>query len=164
MMTNGTVDFLQKLQQKHPEANMLVMENANGGLAYYEGNNDDLFEEERVYETVDQVGELKPDGYVVMNNIPVTDEGRPIFEDRFKNRKGNIEGMPGFTALRILRPLQSSTYVVLTQWEDANSFQNWKSSQAFEQAHQNTDAHKRDRPSFSAGPAYVTQYNLVKPH
>lgn len=97
-----------------------------------------FFEEGREYEIVDSVGSLQPKGYVVMNNIPVADEGRPVFEDRFKNRAGNVENMEGFQAIRILRPVKGNTYVVLTQWRNAQDFEDWKNSQSFEQAHKNS--------------------------
>ncbi|QHS21624.1 antibiotic biosynthesis monooxygenase [Virgibacillus sp. MSP4-1] len=161
LMTNGTVDFLEKIKQDHPEARIHIMQNGENGLAYYEGNNDDLFAEERTYETVDYVGEMREAGYVVMNNIPVTDEGRPIFEDRFLNRQGKIEEMPGFQAIRVLRPVHGNTYVILTQWEDEKSFQNWKNSQSFAKAHKGNADQKQEQPSYSAGPSYVTAYSMV---
>ena len=37
------------------------------------------------YDVLDAVGEFKGQpGYIVCNNISVTDEGRPVFENRFK--------------------------------------------------------------------------------
>ena len=57
---------------------------------------------------------------IVLNNIPVTPEGRPLFEARFKNRAGKIENQPGFKALRVLRPKDSDTYIVLTLWDRKN--------------------------------------------
>ncbi|SES99700.1 Heme-degrading monooxygenase HmoA [Salinibacillus kushneri] len=161
LMTIGTLEYLQKIKQDHPEANILIMQNATNGLAYYEGNNDDVFSEERTYETVDSVGEMKEEGYVVMNNIPVTDEGRPIFEDHFLNRQGKIEEMPGFQAIRVLRPVHGNTYIILTQWENEKRFHDWKNSQSFARAHQNQSEKNQERPSYSAGPSYVTAYSMV---
>ena len=34
---------------------------------------------------------LQEDGYFVFNNIPVTDEGRPVFEHRFQMRAESID-------------------------------------------------------------------------
>ncbi len=160
LITSGTVDFLRTIKEKHPEANMLLMENTTNALAYYEGNNTDLFVEERSYDTVDNVGDVKENGFIVMNHIPVTDGGRPIFEDRFKNRQGKIESMPGFQALRILRPTSGNTYVILTQWEDERSFQNWVDSSSFHDAH--NQSVKEKKPAYSAGPSYVHHYRVVE--
>lgn len=114
-MTNGTVDYLSAIQKQYPDQSIFLLENEESGLAYYEGEEELIFKEGRVYETVDFSGEVLSSGFVVMNNIPVRDEGRPIFEDRFKNRAGKIEEMPGFQAIRILRPKQGNTYIVFTQ-------------------------------------------------
>lgn len=160
-MTNGTVDYLSAIQKQYPDQSIFLLENEESGLAYYEGEEELIFKEGRVYETVDFSGEVLSSGFVVMNNIPVRDEGRPIFEDRFKNRAGKIEEMPGFQAIRILRPKQGNTYIVFTQWKDKESFENWKESQSFRKAHQHSRS--QQGPSFSAGPSYITMYSMVAP-
>ena len=70
-----------------------------------------------------------------MNNIPVTEEGRPLLEYRFKNRAGLIESEPGFIAIRVLRPIKSDTYVILTVWQKESDFLKWTNSKSFHQAH-----------------------------
>jgi heme-degrading monooxygenase HmoA len=99
-----------------------------------------------------------------MNNIPVSEEGRPVFEHRFKNRAGFIENEPGFVALRVLRPINSETYVILTIWEKQADFLNWKNSGSFKMAH-NSDSKApvtNSSQKMFSGEAYVTQYTLVK--
>ncbi|KGX92620.1 hypothetical protein N781_14940 [Pontibacillus halophilus JSM 076056 = DSM 19796] len=158
-MTKGTTDYLSKLQANASES-IWLMQNEDGALAYYEGDNNP-FQEPLTYEVVDHVNELKQEGYVVLNNIPVTDEGRPIFEDRFKNRAGAIEDTPGFQAIRILRPTGGDqTYVVFTQWKDELSFLDWKESQAFQKAHRNNGPQSKEKPSYIAGPSYLTKYHM----
>lgn len=159
-MTNGTVDFLRTIIEKNPNHNLFLMNNSETALLYEETENPTKLQEARKYEVVDAKGTVKQDGYVVMNNIPVTTEGRPIFEDMFKNRQGKVEDMPGFQAIRILRPTTGNTYIVFTQWQDAQSFQAWKDSQSFEKAHQKGKENKR--PPFAAGPSYTTQYFMTE--
>lgn len=160
-MTKGTYDYLEKVKNENPDQDILVMqEDAESALAYTEG--DDVFSEPLKYEIVDGEGSFQSKGYVVMNNIPVTDEGRPLFEDRFKNRAGAIHKSPGFQALRILRPTQGNTYIVMTQWKDMKSFEDWKNSQAFQKAHKNSGPQSQEKPSFSAGPAYLTKYTMTE--
>ena len=50
-----------------------------------------VFQTPRRYEVIGSSGTLQENGYFVFNNIPVTDEGRPIFEHRFKERAGAID-------------------------------------------------------------------------
>ncbi|WP_010650085.1 antibiotic biosynthesis monooxygenase family protein [Oceanobacillus massiliensis] len=149
-MTNGTIDFLQKLDKKHPEFNLHLMSSSESGIAYYENNNKKLFNAGREYELLMQTGEIQKEGFVVMNNIPVADDSKPGFEHRFKNRTNAVEGMPGFQAFRFLRPLQNNTYVVLTQWSSAADFENWKASDQFKEAHKGQaakqPAHFTERP------------------
>ncbi|MFD1017774.1 antibiotic biosynthesis monooxygenase family protein [Thalassobacillus hwangdonensis] len=159
-MTNGTLNYLAKLENKHPEATIFLMQSEDKTLAYTEGEAQ-VFEEGRDYEVVDAVGDVKKDGFVVMNNIPVRDEGRPVFEDRFKNRAGGVEKMDGFQAIRILRPVSGNTYIVFTQWRNEQSFENWKNSQSFENAHKNSGPQHKEKPSFIDGNAYITKYHMI---
>jgi len=157
-MTSGTYEYLKSIQEKHSDQNVFLMQGEEKSLAITE--NENVFQEPFVYEIVDQVGTMQEKGFVVMNNIPVTDEGRPIFEDRFKNRAGSVEDSPGFQALSILRPTQGNTYVVLTQWASVENFEDWKNSQSFQKAHQKSGSESKEKPPFAAGPAYVTKYSM----
>ncbi|MCP3026740.1 antibiotic biosynthesis monooxygenase [Halobacillus sp. A5] len=160
-MTNGTLNYLAKLQQEHPE--VLLMQDQDKTAAYYEGSQSSFFAEGRDFEVVEAIGDVQQTGFVVMNNIPVSDEGRPVFEDRFKKRAGSVESMDGFQAIRILRPVKGNTYVVFTQWRNEQSFEDWKNSQAFEKAHENSGPKHKEKPSFIDGKPYITKYHMIQP-
>lgn len=158
-MTTGTYDYLQKLREKHADETMVLMQGENTTLLLHETDGETIFQTPRRYEVVDGTGTFKEKGYFVLNNIPVTDEGRPIFEHRFKNRAGAIENEPGYVAFRVLRPLDSDTYVVLTEWESPAFFERWKESQAFKSAHPKSgDSAGEKRPNIFSGASYVTTY------
>lgn len=159
-MTSGTMEYLIKIKEKHVDAGILIMITDDKTIAYQETETKTVFEEAREYEAVVSKGEVLPEGFVVMNNIPVTDEGRPIFEDLFKQRAGKIEQTPGFYGLRVLRPSQGNTYVVMVQWKDETSFKNWKNSDSFQKSHQKSTKQK-EGPAFAAGPSYVTTYHIA---
>ncbi|WP_108671898.1 antibiotic biosynthesis monooxygenase family protein [Peribacillus acanthi] len=160
-ITSGTFDFLRKKRDQHRDENMLLLQNAESTFLVHESNDKkSFFSSPRSYEHVDAVGELKQKGFIVMNNIPVSKEGRPIFEHRFKNRPGQIENQPGFWAIRILRPLHSDTYIILTQWENEKSFNEWQNSQSFSHAHgQKQDGQEASSTTtIFSGSSYVTKY------
>lgn len=164
-MTTGTFDYLQTILQKYEHETMILMENEESALLLHETEKKSVFQSPRSYEVIDSSGLLdKKSGFFVMNHIPVTDEGRPVFEYRFKNRAGNLEKMPGYKAFRLLRPLKSDTYIVLTCWKDEQSFQNWKKSQAFEKAHskQETEKEPKSKITIFPRPSYVKTYLIPK--
>ncbi|WP_096270339.1 antibiotic biosynthesis monooxygenase family protein [Paucisalibacillus globulus] len=156
-MTNGTIDFLMKLSDKYPAITFHFMSGPSNDVAYYEGTNQKVFQSGRDYEVLIQAGEIQEEGYVVMNNIPVTDEGRPIFEDNFKKRKGDVDGQTGFQAFRLLKPLKGNTYVVFTQWDSVNSYEQWKTSESFQKAHTGTKP-----PAYFADRPFVNTYNMIE--
>ncbi|RLL45024.1 antibiotic biosynthesis monooxygenase [Oceanobacillus piezotolerans] len=155
-MTKGTVDFLVKLSKKHA-LDIYIMNNNEGGLAYYEDAKKSIFTTGKDYEIITQNGEMQAEGFVVMNNIPVTDDARAVFEDRFKARRSDVDSMPGFQAFRFLRPLKGNHYVVLTQWNSASDFDNWKNSETFQKAHQNQEVKK---PAYYADRPFTTSYQM----
>ncbi|WP_173917003.1 antibiotic biosynthesis monooxygenase [Halobacillus sp. Marseille-Q1614] len=162
-MTNGTLNYLVKLAAEHKEDNLLLMQERDKTVAYYEGDHPSFFKEGRDYEVVENVGQVQSSGFVVMNNIPVSDEGRPVFEDRFKKRVGQVENMEGFQAIRILRPKKGNTYVVFTQWRNEQDFEDWKNSKEFEKAHANSGPQHKQKPSFIDGKPYITKYYMIQP-
>ncbi|ATH94947.1 Heme-degrading monooxygenase HmoB [Bacillus glycinifermentans] len=163
-ITYGTLDFLKKIARQHDLENMLFMKGPDSAVLFHETDGKSVFQAPRSYEVIDQSGTLEQTGFAVLNNIPVTQEGRPLFETRFKNRAGKIESRPGFKALKVLRPKDSDTYIVLTLWESEQAFQDWKNSTSFKEAH--------DKPQSSAGinqkgtifsrPSYISSYYSVE--
>ncbi len=76
--------------------------------------------------------------YIVANRVFVKPEYCEQFEQRFKNRAGEIDKQKGFVRMEVLKPVSSETpYVVLTYWQDESAFKNWVGSEDFKIAHQN---------------------------
>lgn len=91
------------------------------------------------YKPIDENGDLQNRGTIVLNNIPIAEDGKAAFEERFLNRARAIENTPGFIAIKVLRPLADNTYVVLTQWESTQAFNDWQQSGAYHKAHKKRD-------------------------
>ncbi|WP_369900747.1 antibiotic biosynthesis monooxygenase [Bacillus manliponensis] len=133
---------------------------------FYKENTEENVEGTLQYDVLDAVGEFNgQNGFIVCNNIPVTEEGRETFENRFKNRAGLIENEPGFQAIRVLRPLTDGTYVIMTMWETQQNFIDWTESRSFENAHKKRPAHAQPphgeaQTSIFAGPSFVTKFTV----
>ncbi|MFJ7932791.1 antibiotic biosynthesis monooxygenase family protein [Sporosarcina sp. NPDC096371] len=134
-ITSGTPGFMEQLREKHAKEMMVVMHAGNDSLLVHETNGETVFQTPRRYEVIASSGTLKEEGYFVLNHIPVTDEGRPIFEHSFKEQLPTITEALGFTAFRLLRPLQSDAYIVMTEWSTSTYFDMWKNSSSFHDAH-----------------------------
>ncbi|MEH7414334.1 antibiotic biosynthesis monooxygenase [Neobacillus drentensis] len=127
-ITAGTLDFLKKLENKFPNENMVAMLNENGALLLHETNGQTVFNEPRRYNVLESHGQLQKKGFVVMNNISITDEGRPLFEHQFKQQAETLVTTQGLIALRLLRPLSSNPYIIMTLWENETLYQKWQKS------------------------------------
>jgi heme oxygenase (mycobilin-producing) len=161
-ITTGTFDYLKRIVEKYPDEAIVTMVNGDDALLLHETNGKTVFKEPRKYEVFDSSGEFTKTGFVVMNHIPVTDEGRPLFEHQFKNRPRMVDNEPGFIANRVLRPLSSNTYIILTVWDKEMSFENWKNSASFPLSHEKPTAEKgvSEQPQIFASKSYVRKYTI----
>ena len=72
----------------------------------------------------------------VANRIYVTHEYAEAFEQRFRERAGLVDQMPGFISNQVLRPVnEGDPYVVFTIWNSRHDFLNWVRSDAFVKGH-----------------------------
>ena len=72
----------------------------------------------------------------VANRIYVNQEFRDAFEQRFRDRAGLVDKMPGFISNHVLRPVnEGDPYVVFTLWDSRQDFLNWVRSDAFVKGH-----------------------------
>jgi heme-degrading monooxygenase HmoA len=95
--------------------------------------------------------------YVVANRVYVKPEYTEEFEERFRNRVGQIEQQSGFVLMEILKPQSDETpYVVMTHWENELAFRYWIGSEDFKLAHQNPMA----RDAFLEGGG-IEQYEVI---
>jgi heme-degrading monooxygenase HmoA len=75
---------------------------------------------------------------IVANRVPVASGWEETFEERFRQRAGQIDKQPGFVSMQILKPETEDTpYVVLTTWQDKAAFDAWVGSDDFKLAHSN---------------------------
>lgn len=76
--------------------------------------------------------------FVVTNRVPVAIEYRSQFEQRFKQRAGQVDKQAGFVRMDVMRPADAdSPYLVMTVWQDEAAFLKWVESDDFKLAHQN---------------------------
>lgn len=159
-ITYGTTDYLDTYQEKYDEA--ILLEGDSNSALVYETVGENPFTEKHEYEVINQRGSLTGAGFVVMNHIPVSEEGRALFEERFQNRAGLVENEPGFSGIRVLRPLHQDPYIVMTLWKSHADFLNWQQSKAYEEAHKNRGTSKGLPETLFSGKAFVKEYMVVQ--
>lgn len=72
----------------------------------------------------------------VLNHLFVNEGNEPQFESKFLKRTKYLQDVPGFKALRFLRPqTKHRHYIILTLWKDRQSFYDWQSSDAYGKTH-----------------------------
>lgn len=159
-ITYGTTDYLSSYQEKYNQA--LLLEGDSNSALVYETDGENPFTEKHEYEVTNQRGSLSGAGFVVMNHVPVTEDGRSLFEERFQNRAGLVENEPGFIGIRVLRPLHQDPYIIMTLWNSHADFINWQQSKAYEEAHKDRGTSKGLPETLFSGKSFVKEYMVVQ--
>lgn len=74
--------------------------------------------------------------FVAVNYINCTPAYRERFEELFGSRAKAIDTMPGFIEMHVLRPAQEGdNYLIVSYWENEQSFKAWTRSEAFIEGH-----------------------------
>ena len=160
-ITFGTGEYLGKMKKTHPTEEILLLQSAENAMLYHETEKDSIFKEPKKYDLVQSNGTFPDKGFATVNNIPVTDESKPVFEYTFKNEVKRLVQQDGFVALRFLRPIKGTTFVVLTVWKNELAYAIWEKSEEHKifQSKIADQQHNIVYPS----PAYVKEYFVVNP-
>jgi heme-degrading monooxygenase HmoA len=90
---------------------------------------------------------------IKINAITVPADSGDELARRFAARAGAVDGQPGFEGFELLRPTDDRTqWLVVTRWQDEESFQGWMGSPAFGHGHAGAD-----RPAPAGGPSGPTR-------
>ena len=76
--------------------------------------------------------------YITLNNFQVAEDQADGFEQRWRQRRSRLQGVPGFEGFRLLRGEASDGavhYASHTTWASKEAFEAWMHSDHFVQAH-----------------------------
>lgn len=71
----------------------------------------------------------------ITNSLPVKEGAADQIIERFANSRGHVRDFPGFVSMEVLRSEDESEVLVITRWEDRESFNSWVHSEEFGKAH-----------------------------
>ena len=91
-------------------------------------------------------GSLTGQRYIATNRFKVRDGKGPKFEKRWAERKSRLANLPGFRYFSLLRrvegdesdqpsELDDKNYISMTVWENRENFNEWRTGEAFKEAH-----------------------------
>lgn len=159
-ITSGSMDFMKSLRKKYANEHMIVMDGKGNSLLLHETKNASVFQSPMKYTNVSSFGPLEEKGFFALHHLPVTDEGRPIFEHWMLSRIDSINQEPGLIAYRFLRPKSSNTYIFLTEWTKKVFFNLWTESISYQQVIKEikSGAGLERKPHMFSSAPYITHY------
>lgn len=79
---------------------------------------------------------MKQKNFVAINYIDCKPDYRDRFEELFASRARQIDTMPGFIDMQVLRPSkEGQEYLIVSYWENEQSFKDWTKSETFLEGH-----------------------------
>ena len=161
-MAFGTIDFLKKLQEKHKKENMIAYYNNETAILLHETAKKSVFAAPRKYEVLTATGDIGNAKFSVFTYIPVTEEGKPLFEYNITQLSTLFQNTPGFVAFRTLRPIKSDTFVVSSFWTKESNYLDWTRSPAFKQLEKVIEKTKAGlNQTIFSGPVYTKTFHLL---
>ncbi|MEH7386773.1 antibiotic biosynthesis monooxygenase [Bacillus sp. JJ1521] len=158
----GTVDFLAKLHEKYKKENMAPFYNNETAILLHETTKKSIFAAPRKYEVLTGSGNINDAGFVAFTYVPVSDEGKPLFEYNITQKISLFQNTPGFIAFRVLRPMKSETFVIANFWLKESLYLDWTRSTAFEELEQVIEKTKGGiNKTIFSGPVYTKTYHAL---
>ncbi|MCH1626833.1 antibiotic biosynthesis monooxygenase family protein [Ferdinandcohnia quinoae] len=157
----GTVDFLVKLKQKYQKENMACFYNNETAILIHESAKKTVFSAPRRYDAVETIGDVHSSDVAALTYIPIFEDDRPSFEFRMKDIKNDVILAPGSIGIRVLRPIKSDTYLIMTLWKNEGAYTNWRQTNSFTEFQQkigNPDGVK----NLLSGPLYTKIFYALR--
>ncbi|MFS0824294.1 antibiotic biosynthesis monooxygenase [Bacillus sp. 1P02SD] len=159
----GTVEFLEKLHEKHKNENMALFYNNETAILVHETTKKSVFAAPRKYEVLTGSGNFKDAVFVALTYVPVTDEGKPLFEYNIIQKSSLLKDTLGLVAFRVLRPLKSDTFVIASFWLKESFYLEWTRSPNFEELEQVIKKTKAGiNQTVFSGPVYTKTFHSLK--
>ena len=131
-LTSGTPDFMETLQTKYANENMILLHGEGNSILMHETEKKSKFATPRRFEVVEGRGTFEQRGFIAMHNVPVADESMRLFEESVVKAIQPLKNNRACIAFRVLRPVKHEMYVIVTQWAGPVSFEMWTESAEFE--------------------------------
>src|SRR5690625_5024649 len=133
-MTTGTTHFLKKLTDQHSDSPFFYMRSGASTLVYYESTKKKgIFVSGRSYSILHSFGLISKKGFVVMQSIPVTEDGMKVFEERARKQFSIVEKTNGLVAARLLKQRKGRQYIIFTQWKTEQDYVKWQKSDLYQE-------------------------------
>ena len=84
-MTSGTPEFMESIKRNTQTKNYFYLHGIGNSVLIHETANKTVFQVPRKYEILESSGQFSQKGYFVLQHIPISDEGKPIFEYKYTN-------------------------------------------------------------------------------
>lgn len=130
-LTSGTPEYMEKIQQKYPKEQMILLHGQGNSILMHESDKKSKFATPRQFEVIEGQGNFEQRGFVAMYNVPVAEESKGLFEESVITAIQPIKKEISCIAFRVLRPMKHETYVIITQWAGPASFETWTDSENF---------------------------------
>lgn len=126
-LTTGTLSYLRGLKEAHPEVNIAAI--GQDALLYYEdGEVDSVFKSKRTFSLIKSSGTLDENNTTSVHSIPIAGEKRGNMTAHLSELYRALGSVNGVQSVRIGDSKEDSTFIVLIQWAEASTYNDFKNT------------------------------------
>jgi heme oxygenase (mycobilin-producing) len=130
--TSGTADFLQKLIDKHPNEQLILLSGTDKTVVLHETEGKSIFSLPKKYEVAATHGPIEQLGYYVLHHFSADGGNRDVLLQQFKTALDTFKTDLSLRAFRLLKPKKGSEQIVfLTHWSGPHSYEAWLASDSY---------------------------------
>ncbi|PWA11783.1 antibiotic biosynthesis monooxygenase [Pueribacillus theae] len=161
-ITYGTHDFLKSIYEKYQNKyDIYLLDGGGSSILIVEKEGKSLFQSGKTYAIEKASGSFERATFAVINNVPVTQEHKDIFLYEAKIRAEMIEKQPGCLAVRVLKPIKSDSFIILSMWDSSGDYRRFENSPEFGLTKPSTSGINVPQELFT-GKAYVKTYSVFR--
>ena len=160
---SGTADFLQKVVDKYPKEQMILLSGTDKSMILHETEGKTVFSLPQKYVVAESYGSLEQFGFYVLHHFSADGGNRDMLVQQFKNVLGKLTEDPTIRSFRLLTPKKGKGHVVfVTHWSGPHSYEAWKNSNIYKNHFESLlNVEAQSIQKIFDGDNYVATYNAL---
>ncbi|UXR77679.1 MULTISPECIES: signal transduction protein TRAP [unclassified Staphylococcus] len=130
-ITYGTLSFLQQIQNKHEDRNLLIFAGEGQAIILEETDLDTIFQQPNEYRVMSRTGDLSESDFQVLITIPTSEDHKYQLEKQLETYQPALDENPDYHSYRLLKSTHQNVYKVLLGFTTRNAYDDYKKSSAF---------------------------------
>ncbi|UXR68924.1 signal transduction protein TRAP [Staphylococcus sp. IVB6246] len=130
-ITYGTFGFLQQIQNKHEDRELLIFAGEGQAIILEETESATIFQQPNEYLVLSRLGHLSESDFQVLITIPTSEDHKYQLEKQLDMYQPELDDNSEYHSYRLLKSTHQNVYKVLLGFTSREAYEDYKKSSAF---------------------------------